>query len=316
MVKKKNISSKTGKTLLIMFVVAVLVFVAFGIFVLVAVIEDKQTRYDAMPYHNATVIGFSEDANKFIDESEYTINGKSFEKIAETYVLSEADSDIMFYPGIKYVADDSNPMADYKGMNQTFYFGKDKENLVCALETHDYYLRSTCINEDYVFPEAGKNKAVGLILCDDYNHLADYTTSKELHLYDPIDEIHIDDPTIAEKAVNEYTVGTGDFSWLKEHFDFKNDRDYVILLKFEDEIVYQLIGRVKADIGDLEAEIVSAAWKEVCDNGYPEFYNNEQYDIFTTEKSYRVRFFENDSGYDNYDLIKLEKPTLKPNYNL
>ena len=40
-----------------------------------------------MPYHNATVIGFFEDANDFVDESEHTINGKSFDEIARNYAL-------------------------------------------------------------------------------------------------------------------------------------------------------------------------------------------------------------------------------------
>lgn len=315
MAVKRSIGSITGKILLVMFIVAMLGLVAFGIFILVADSEDKQTRNAAMPYQDAVVIGIPETANSFIDEWEYTINGKSFGEIAETYALPEADSDIIFYPGIKYVADDSNAMTDYKGMNQTFYFGKDKDNLVCALETYNYYTRSTYINKNYVFPEAGENKAVGLILCDDYGYLADYTTSKELHLFDPVDEIHIDDPEIAERAVNEYITETGDFSWLKEHFNFENDRDYIILVKFENEIVYQLIGRVKADISNRE-EIVSAAWKDVCDRGHEQNYNKERYDIFVTENSYRVRFFSNDSEYDNYDLVKLEKSTLKPNYNL
>ncbi|MBP3442471.1 MAG: hypothetical protein J6L62_06665 [Clostridia bacterium] len=313
---KKKACPIIGKIVLALFSVAFIVFLGFIVFFLVATSEDQQTRKDALPYANAEVIGVPEIADSFIDEWEYKTEGRSFGEIAETYVIPEAGSEIMFYPGIKYVADDSNAMTDHQGLNQTFYFGKDKDNLVCALETYDYYIRSVYINKNYTFPEVGKNKAVRLILFDDYDCLIDYTTSKELHLFNLADEIYIDDPALVEKALDEYATGNGDFGWLKEHFDFQNDCDYVVLVEFENEIVYQLIGRVKADIEDLKNEIVSAAWREVCSKGNQDVYSNDCFDIFTTEKSYRVRFFGKDSEYEYYDLIKLEKSTLKPNYEL
>ncbi len=224
---------------------------AFIIFLMVGISGDppRQESYtqnvpaEYKLYPNEEVNLSPELLSDYIAVNELSFSGKSFAEFNENWYNPD-DGTYCLYN--KYYIN-NNACAEEKDKDSyCYYFGRDVSNpeFIFAVSV-DYSNQQWLVKKGYQFPKVGADTVKNILFMPmEHENYMDAFSPDRLHRLNYSAAVLVEDETLKEKIVNDYLDEEFDYGYISSYGIVDSTQRYMILVEFEDSVVYQCIGEI------------------------------------------------------------------------
>lgn len=195
-------------------------------------------------YPNDQIHLNSEILDDYVSIDEMTFGGKSFLEMNENWYDFD-DGTYCLYN--KYYVNNNECLEEKDtDVAYRYYFGSYDQGPELIFEvSSDYSNKQWLVKKQYQFPEVRSNTVKNVLFIPmEHENYMNSTSSDNIQRLNETAAIYVEDETLKEKIINDYFAEKFEYDYISSYGIVDTAAKYLILVEFENSVVYQCIGEI------------------------------------------------------------------------